>query len=116
MNQFESKIFINRPPQDVFDFVTDPANIMKYQSGTSSAEWTSNGNVGVGSTWKAVTRFMGRDFEAELQITEWQPPTLNSFKAITGPVPFEVTVKVEPQGEGSLLTQSGQIEFGMMIV
>lgn len=112
MNQIENKTFINRPPQDVFEFVTDPANSLKYQSGTSSAEWTSNGAVGVGSTWKAVTRFMGRDIESELQITDWQPPTQNSVKAITGPVPFEMTIKVEPQGEGTLLTQTGQVELG----
>jgi hypothetical protein len=55
---------------------------------------------------------MGRDIESELQITDWQPPTQNSFKAISGPVPFEMTIKVEPQGEGALLTQTGQVELG----
>jgi carbon monoxide dehydrogenase subunit G len=112
MNKIENQTFINRPPQEVFEFVADPANAPKYQSGTSVAEWTSNGAVGVGSTWKAVTRFMGRDIESELQITDWQPPTQNSFKAISGPVPFEMTIKVEPQGEGTLLTQSGTAELG----
>ena len=111
MHKFESQIFINRPPQEVFEFVTDPANSMKYQSGVKSAEWTSNGAVGVGSTFKVVNRFMGRDIDAELQITDWQPPTQNTFKTISGPVPFEVTVKTEPQGEGTLMTQTGQVEF-----
>jgi carbon monoxide dehydrogenase subunit G len=112
MNKIENQIFINRPPQEVFEYVTDPANSLKYQSGTSMAEWISEGPVGVGSTWKAVTRFVGRDIEGELQITEWQPPNLNSFKTISGPVPFEMTIKTEPQGEGTLLTQIGQADFG----
>jgi carbon monoxide dehydrogenase subunit G len=112
MNKIENQIFIYRSPQEVFDFITEPTNSMKYQSGTSMAEWTSEDPVGVGSTWKAVTRFMGRDIEGELQITEWQPPTLNSFKTINGPVPFELTIKTEPQGEGTLLTQTGTVEFG----
>jgi carbon monoxide dehydrogenase subunit G len=112
MIQIDKQTFINRPPQEVFNFVSDPANSMKYISGTQSSEWTSNGPVGVGSTWKTVTRFLGRDIEAELEITDWQPPTQNSYKAISGPVPFEMTVKAEPQGEGTLLTQTGKVEFG----
>lgn len=112
MIQIDKQIFINRPAQDVFNFVTDPANSPKYQSGTQSAEWTSNGAVGVGSTWKAIGRFMGRDIEAEMQITDWQPPVQNSHKAISGPIPFEMTVKVEAQDGGTLLTQKGQVEFG----
>ncbi|VAW34505.1 hypothetical protein MNBD_CHLOROFLEXI01-5149 [hydrothermal vent metagenome] len=33
--------------------MTNPANAPKWQSGTQSAEWTSNGPVGVGSSWLA---------------------------------------------------------------
>lgn len=112
MIQIDKQTVINRPPQEVFEFVSDPTNSMKYQSGTLSSEWTSDGPVGVGSTWKAVVKFMGREIEAELEITDWQPPTQNSYKAISGPVPFEMTVKAESQGEGTLLTQTGKVEFG----
>lgn len=47
-----------------------------------------------------------------MEISDWQPPTQNTFKTISGPIPFELTVKVEAQDGGTLLTQKGQVEFG----
>jgi uncharacterized protein YndB with AHSA1/START domain len=37
MPAFEISTFINRPPQLVFDFATDPANAPKWQTGTKKA-------------------------------------------------------------------------------
>ena len=112
MIEIDKNVFINRAQQDVFDFITNPANSPKYQSGMQSAEWISDGPAGVGSKWKVVTRFLGRDIEAELEVTDWQPPTINAFKTISGPIPLEVKVKLEAQDGGTLLTQTGQVELG----
>ena len=64
MYKFESSILINRSPQDVFDFYTNPANNAQWQSGTEASEWTSDSPPGVGSTVKVVTSFLGRKIEA----------------------------------------------------
>ena len=112
MYKFESSIFINRPQQEVFDYVTNPANSAQWQSGTESAEWTSDGPPGVGSTFKVVARFLGRKAELVGEITGWDPPNLQRVKSVGGPVPFEGTSKFEAQGDGTLLTQTGQAEFG----
>ncbi|UCD97355.1 MAG: SRPBCC family protein [Chloroflexota bacterium] len=112
MVQLESKVFINRPPRDVFDYINEPSNSPNYQSGTKSASWVSDGPIGVGSTWKTTTSLLGREIEAELQITDYQPPNQTTFKSISGPIPIEVTAKVEPQDSGSLLTFSGKVELG----
>ena len=112
MYTFESSIFINRPPQDVFDFMNNPANSPQWQSGTQSAEWTSDGPPGVGSTFKVVTSFLGRKIEATVEITGWDPPSQSGIKAVGGPIPFESTSTYEAQGDGTLLTETGQAEFG----
>ncbi|UCH59176.1 MAG: SRPBCC family protein [Anaerolineales bacterium] len=112
MVKLESKVFINRSPQDVFDYINEPSNSPNYQSGTKSASWTSDGPIGVGSTWKTTANLLGREMEAEMQITDWQPPSQTTFKAISGPIPVEVTAKVEPQEGGTLLTFSGKVELG----
>ena len=49
MDTFTVTTFINRPLQEVFDFITNPANSAQWQSGTESAKWASEGPVGVGS-------------------------------------------------------------------
>ena len=112
MYKFESSIFINRPVQEVFDFVTNPANSTQWQSGTESAEWTSGGPPGVGSTFKVVASLLGRKIEATIEVTGWDPPNLSRIKSVGGPIPFEITSKFEAQGDGTLLTQTGQAEIG----
>jgi carbon monoxide dehydrogenase subunit G len=112
MYKFESSTFINRPPQEVFDYVTNPANYAKWSSGIQSAEWTSDGPPGVGSTVKGVAKFLGRKIEFVTEITGWDPPNLWRVKSVGGPIPFESTSKFEAQGDGTLLTETFQGELG----
>ena len=112
MYTFEHNVFINRPTQEVFDYITQPSNAPKWQGTAQSAEWTSNGSVGVGSTWRAENKFMGRKIEATLEITSWDPPTGHSFKAAGGPVPFENKWTFEDKDDGTQVTMSGQAELG----
>lgn len=112
MYEFENSIFINRPPQDVFNAITDFAKQPLWQSMVESAEWTSNGPAGVGSTMKVVARFLGREIDTEAQVTAWEPPHRIDWKGLNGPYPVEVTNTVEPQGEGTLLTSVSRAEFG----
>ncbi len=112
MYRFEHSVFINRPPQDVFDFVTSPANSPKWQGSVENAEWTSESPVGVGSTWRSVATFLGRKLESIIEITSWDPPNGHSFKSISGPIPFENTLRFESKDNGTQLHISGQAEIG----
>jgi carbon monoxide dehydrogenase subunit G len=112
MYKFEKSIVINRPQQEVFDYITDPAKGAEWQSGVSSGVWTSDDPPGVGSTFRSSARFLGRKMDSELEITEWDPPNRVSFKVASGPVPAEFTNTLEAQGDGTLLTLTSQAEFG----
>jgi len=112
MIEFEHSIFIDRPPQDVFDYMNTPANAAIWQNGSEAGEWTSEAPYGIGSTYRAVTKFLGRRFEADLEVTRWDPPTRSASKAISGPVPFENDLTYQAQGDGTLLKNKIQIEFG----
>jgi uncharacterized protein YndB with AHSA1/START domain len=111
---FETKnsIFINRPPQDVFNIITDPAKQSLWQNMTERAEWSSNGSHGVGSTMSVEAKFLGRKIESEIEITAWEPPHRVDFKFVNGPYPAQVSNTLEPQGEGTLLTAQSQGEMG----
>jgi len=112
MAKFTATIFINRPPQEVFDFVTDPANSAKWQSGTESAEWSSEGPVGVGSTIHSVGRLLGRELDLNIEITQWNPPDSYSTKAKSGPLDVEATNKFESKDGGTLLILDVEGEIG----
>jgi carbon monoxide dehydrogenase subunit G len=112
MIKLEHSFFINRNPEDVYNYMTNPANNSQWQSGTEYAEWASDGPTGVGSTIKVVTKFLGRKIEAELEITDWDPPNQVGLKSVSGPIPFENVVTLEAQGDGTNVTQIIQAEVG----
>jgi uncharacterized membrane protein len=110
--KFEKSLLINRPLQEVFDFVTNLSNDPQWQSSIESVEQVSDGPIGVGSTWRYVTKFLGRKNETEIQMTSYEPPHQSSVKAVSGPIPFENTHKFQEQDGGTLLTLTGQAEIG----
>jgi carbon monoxide dehydrogenase subunit G len=104
--------FINRPQQEVWGFISNPAYNSQWQSSTESAEWTSEGPPGVGSTLREVGKVFGRNLEMTTEITAWDPSNEIGRKAISGPIPWEVTMKLEPKEDGTQMTVCGEIELG----
>ncbi len=112
MITWENSIFINRPQQEVWDFVSNPANDTQWRSSLESAEWTSEGPPGVGSTLREGGKILGRKVEGTTEITAWDPPNEYGRKSASGPFPFEGTMKLEPKEDGTQLTVRGTAEVG----
>lgn len=112
MYKFEKSIYINRPQQEVFDYIADPANDAAWQGSSEGSEWTSEGPAGVGSTLRSVNKFMGRKIEGISEVTAWDPPNRYAQKTVGGPVPFELEVLFAPKDSGTQLTITGEAELG----
>ena len=112
MFKYEKSILINRPQQEVFDFVTNLVNDSKWQNSVESVKQVSDGPIKIGSTWRYVTKFLGLKNETEIQVTSYNPPHQLSVKVVSGPIPFENTHKFEPKDGGTQLTFTGQAEIG----
>ena len=112
MATFTVTTFINRPLQEVFDFMTNPANFAQWQNGTKSAKWASNDPVGVGSIFNSVGEMMGREMKMDLEITQWSPPTVWGIKGQSGPMKFEAISKFESKDGGTQVTQTFEGEVG----
>ena len=112
MFEFENTLFINRPPQEVFDFVIDPGNDPEWRSSAVSGEWTSEGPIGVGSAFRTVDKFLGRKIESTSEVTIWDPPNQFGSKSVGGSMPFEGTIRIESKENGTQLTLRGQAELG----
>ena len=112
MYTFEKTIIINLPQQEVFDYLTDPANDGKWRKTSVSSEWTSEGPVGVGSTQHSVDKFLGRNIESDSEITVWDPPNEYGWKSVGGPIPYELSMKFTPYGGGTQISFGGQAELG----
>lgn len=115
MQKFTLSVFINRSQQDVFDFLSDPANLSKWNSNFASAEWTSSNAPGLGATYKVVAKMSGGKNEGLFEITQWDPPQRYSYKSISGlPFPIESiesAVTLAPKENGTQITFESQ--FGL---
>ena len=106
-------VSIDRTQEDVFDYVTDPANDAEWQSSVQSSQWASQPPHGVGSTQNLVNRFLGRKIKSTLEVTAWDRPNKYGFKVTEGPVALQGVIELTTSGEwGTELTMDVEAEFG----
>ena len=115
MGKFTLNVFINRSQQDIFDFLSNPANLSKWNSNFTSAEWASSDTPGVGSTYKVLAKMSGGKNEGLFEITQWDPPHRYCYKSISKlPFPIksiESAVTLAPKENGTQLIFESQ--FGI---
>lgn len=112
MAKFEISTVIKRPTEEVFAVMSNAENISKWQSGTIEAEKTSDGPIGVGTTWRSVSRFLGRRIESESEFTEYELNRKLGFKSKSGPIQFEVRMTFERVEGGTRINTKFEAEIG----
>ena len=85
---------IDRPPSEVFPFVTDPSRFGEWQRGVLSGSVA--GEPAVGSTCTMTRKIGGAARESTSQITEYEPPVRWAIRGIDGSIRANVVVQVEP--------------------
>jgi hypothetical protein len=74
MIRIEGEIVIDRPIDEVFDFVVDERNEPDYNPRIVAAEKLSPGPVGPGTQFRAETTAMGRTVGMTIEITAYERP------------------------------------------
>jgi len=74
MFRIEGEIVINRPVEDVFDFVADERNEPRYNSQMRRAEQITEGPIGVGTRYRAELVSMGRPVHMDIEFTGYDRP------------------------------------------
>ena len=72
MALIEESIEINAPAEKVFALTTDATQWSRWHTAIPEAEQTSEGPVGVGTTFKGITRLMGRSMPWTATATEYE--------------------------------------------
>jgi uncharacterized protein YndB with AHSA1/START domain len=114
MHKFTTSVFINRSPQRIFDFLSNPVNFERWMPLMQSAAWTSSGEPGVGTTGRGIMKMAGREMELLLEVTRWDVPGRLGFKILNNVFPLEATeyvYRLEPADGGTRLTLDGEIEM-----
>jgi len=108
MVEVEASIVIKRPVEEVFEFLANAANSSQWQSGVLESEQTSEGAVGVGTTSRSVSTFLGKRLESVNEITEYEPNMKVASKSTSGTIPIEGSYTFESVEGGTKVVLRGQ--------
>jgi len=96
--------------EEVFAFLSDIANLPRWQSGVVRAEQTSPGPMAVGSTAAIERRLMGQQFKADLRVAELVPNRRIVLETDASGLHLEASVAIDPV-DGSRC----RVTFGMAL-
>jgi len=92
--KYEHEVEIERSPEDVYAFISDPENLPKWQHEVMEVRRESE------TRFTEVRTFVGRRMESTLDVTAAEPAREFSLRSRMGPVHFAVRHLLEPAGEG----------------
>jgi uncharacterized protein YndB with AHSA1/START domain len=106
---FSNQITIRRPVHDVFEFVADPENIPKWNYAIEETRKTSDGPVGVGTTYRQVRTIPSRS-EESFEVTDLEPDTRFAIHGGLGPFVGTLTYDFEDVGGSTKLTNTADLQ------
>ena len=101
MIKVETSVEIGRPSDEVFEYISNFENNPTWQSGQLEATFTSEGPLGVGSTYDQVATFLGRRIFSTFEVVEYEASRKVKATSRAGSFPITFTRMVEPSGAGT---------------
>ena len=111
MINVQVSIVINRPLEEVFSFLSNLQNNLKWRSGMIKAEKISDDPVGVGTTYRMINNFFGRRIEGEAVVTEYELNRKYATMNKSG-LPIKTQRMFESVEGGTKVTFSVETELG----
>jgi len=107
----EASIHIDRPADEVFAFVGDPANNPLWRKNVVRCSWLDDGPMRVGRRGRQTQRVLGIAWTVEAEVVEWDPPRRATWRTVQGPATVRSWVRVEPDGSGCMVFGGGDGGF-----
>jgi carbon monoxide dehydrogenase subunit G len=109
MIEFTNQILIKRPIDQVFNFVSNLQNVPKWNYYVLEVSKTSDGPLGVGTTYHQVRK----TDEQDIRISAYQPNRQVAIETIPPSTPeFEMHFTFESEGEGTRVTDAWKLDTG----
>lgn len=107
--EFSNTITIKRPVPEVFAFVENFENVPKWNYAIIETRKTSEGPVGVGSTYEQ-TRSLPNESTETFEVVEYITNEKLAIRGDVGPLHGVLTYEFRPVGDGTELTNSATLE------
>ncbi len=109
MTRIEGSIVINRPPEDVFDFVADEHNEPRYNPGMVHVEKLTPEPVGVGTRWRTTLETRGHPIRMDVEVTEHARPTRLGTRSTLSTAEITGGLTFTPHPSGTRMSWSWQL-------
>jgi hypothetical protein len=103
MINHRAQVWIHRPVDQVFAFLSNKENDLLWQSGLVEVR-QAPGPLQVGSRIAEVYSFLGRKIDGTLEVTEYKANRKITTKSTAGPFPIQYTYTLEPAKDGTQFT------------
>lgn len=111
MAPITSTVELDRPPDEAFAYITDPARFSEWQKNVESAEVEGGGPVTQGTRVRMRRKMGRRTQELTTELTEYDPPRSYAFRGVDGPVRALGKGRIEPVGGGERSRFTFEIDF-----
>src|SRR5438270_13548900 len=111
MSPMTTTVEVDRPPEDVFAYVTNPSCFVEWQQGVLSGHMEGDGPHRVGDICRTTRQIGGTERLVTSEITHIDPPNTWGVRGIDGPVRAIVDVAVMPLNEGQRSRVTIELDF-----
>lgn len=116
MAHAENSITINRPAQEVYDFLADGLNNTAWRQGVQSISLKEGTAREPGAVYRQVlTGPKGRPLQGDYRITEAQPGRLLAFEVVAGPARPTGTYTLSEAGGGTTVNFSLDLKLPVLM-
>jgi uncharacterized membrane protein len=110
MTTIERSIVIDRPVEEVWEFVHDTADNILWQTTLAESEKLTEGPMDVGTRVREVRHFLGLRIESTWEMTEYEPNRTSAIRGVSGPIPLSGRYRVEAFEGGTRFTVTGELD------
>ena len=89
---------IERPVQEVWDYVSDVANMDNWVDGVEGAHQVSEGSLGEGSVVESKYSYRGKTFDMVYEVIRYEPGRYLGMKSTEGPFPYDGLLELGEEG------------------
>ncbi|MFD7012259.1 SRPBCC family protein [Rhodococcus jostii] len=111
MAPITTSIDVNRPPGQVFAYVTDPTRFAQWQKGVVNGHMDGDGTPRVGEKCLTTRRIGFAERPATSELTHIDPPSTWGVHGVDGPIRAVVEVTVDPLDSGQRSRVTIAVDF-----
>ncbi|MDQ4501468.1 SRPBCC family protein [Sinomonas sp. ASV322] len=111
MSALTNTIEINRPPEEVFGYASDPLHFSEWQADVVEIHFERGGGPEVGARFTTTRRIGRMERTMTQEITEDEPPRRFAAHGVSGPIRANASIDVEPIDDGARSRVTFELDF-----